>query len=90
MDEDKPTHTLPKPVVNASVTFDPSRMIGIIKRKALIKDLASVYHAECLNSCQELLALQRKWDELCEERRLVEDSRKETTRPPKRSKKNRH
>ncbi|KAK1317386.1 hypothetical protein QJS10_CPA05g01499 [Acorus calamus] len=87
MDEDRHTHTLPKPVVNAPVTFDPSR--SIIKRKALIKDLASVYHAECLNSCQELLALQRKWDELCEERKLVEDSRKEMTRPPKRSKKNR-
>ncbi|GMN43188.1 hypothetical protein TIFTF001_012389 [Ficus carica] len=44
--------------------FDPSRMIGIIKRKALIKELAAVYHAECLQYCQELLELQRKWDEV--------------------------
>ncbi|KAG2688939.1 hypothetical protein I3843_09G116200 [Carya illinoinensis] len=43
--------------------FDPSRMIGIIKRKALIKELAAVYHAECLAYCQELLELQRKWEE---------------------------
>ncbi|CAL5412529.1 unnamed protein product [Camellia sinensis] len=43
--------------------FDPSRMIGIIRRKALIKDLAAVYHAECLAYCQELLELQRKWEE---------------------------
>ncbi|PIN07107.1 hypothetical protein CDL12_20331 [Handroanthus impetiginosus] len=40
--------------------FDPSRMIGIIRRKALIKDLAAVYHAECLTHCQELLELQKK------------------------------
>ncbi|KAK3041167.1 hypothetical protein RJ639_028646 [Escallonia herrerae] len=43
--------------------FDPSRMIGIIRRKALIKDLAAVYHAECLAYCQELLELQRKCEE---------------------------
>ncbi|XP_071735850.1 uncharacterized protein [Rutidosis leptorrhynchoides] len=43
--------------------FDPSRTIGIIKRKALIKDLAAVYHAECLSNCQELLELQRKCEE---------------------------
>lgn len=39
-------------------------MIGIIKRKALIKDLAAVYHAECLAYCQELLELQTKWEEV--------------------------
>ncbi|XP_057763975.1 uncharacterized protein LOC130985173 isoform X1 [Salvia miltiorrhiza] len=43
--------------------FDPSRMIGIIKRKALIKELAAAYHAECLTYCQELLELQKKNDE---------------------------
>lgn len=43
---------------------DPSRMVGIIKRKALIKDLAAVYHAECLAYCQELLELQTKWEEV--------------------------
>uniref|UniRef100_M8ATZ7 Uncharacterized protein n=1 Tax=Aegilops tauschii TaxID=37682 RepID=M8ATZ7_AEGTA len=44
--------------------FDPSRMIGIIKRKALIKDLAAAYHAECVACCKELLELQRKWEEI--------------------------
>ncbi|PWA35773.1 hypothetical protein CTI12_AA606330 [Artemisia annua] len=44
--------------------FDPSRTIGIIKRKALIKDLAAVYHAECLAYCRELLELQRKCEEI--------------------------
>ncbi|CAL9079182.1 unnamed protein product, partial [Musa textilis] len=44
--------------------FDPSRMIGIIKRKALIKELAAAYHAECLACCQKLLQLQRKWEEV--------------------------
>ncbi|XP_042397190.1 uncharacterized protein LOC121987488 [Zingiber officinale] len=43
--------------------FDPSRMIGIIKRKALIKELAAAYHAECLAYCQKLQQLQRKWEE---------------------------
>ncbi|XP_066393939.1 uncharacterized protein [Miscanthus floridulus] len=43
--------------------FDPSRMIGIVKRKALVKDLATAYHAECIASCKELLQLQRKWEE---------------------------
>ncbi|KVH97386.1 hypothetical protein Ccrd_000491, partial [Cynara cardunculus var. scolymus] len=46
--------------------FDPSRMIGIIKRKALIKDLAAVYHAECLAYCQELLELQKKCEEVAD------------------------
>jgi len=39
-------------------------VVGIIKRKALIKDLAAVYHAECLAYCQELLELQTKWEEV--------------------------
>ncbi|KAL3833663.1 hypothetical protein ACJIZ3_008399 [Penstemon smallii] len=43
--------------------FDASRMIGIIRRKGLIKDLAAQYHAECLTYCQELLELQKKIDE---------------------------
>ncbi|TVU46296.1 hypothetical protein EJB05_05822 [Eragrostis curvula] len=42
--------------------FDPSRMIGIIKRKALVKELAAAYHAECMASCKELLQLQRMWE----------------------------
>ncbi|ONM53719.1 hypothetical protein ZEAMMB73_Zm00001d019775 [Zea mays] len=46
--------------------FDPSRMIGIVKRKASIKDLATAYHAECIASCKELLQLQRKWEEQVE------------------------
>uniref|UniRef100_A0A0D9XH05 Uncharacterized protein n=1 Tax=Leersia perrieri TaxID=77586 RepID=A0A0D9XH05_9ORYZ len=41
--------------------FDPSRRI--IKRKALIKELAAAYHAECVACCKELLQLQRKWEE---------------------------
>ncbi|KAJ9691063.1 hypothetical protein PVL29_013302 [Vitis rotundifolia] len=69
--------------------FDPSRMIGIIRRKALIKDLAAVYHAECLAYCQELLELQRKWEEPFVDIKATEDSRKETMRPPKRIKKSR-
>ncbi|KAK8945951.1 hypothetical protein KSP40_PGU009375 [Platanthera guangdongensis] len=44
------------------VKFDPSRMIGIIKRKALIKDLAAAYHAECIACGQELLQLQKIWE----------------------------
>lgn len=51
---------------NAKVQqFDPSRMIGIMKRKALIKKLAAVYHADCVASCKELLQLQTKWKEVC-------------------------
>ncbi|XP_028778795.1 uncharacterized protein LOC114735279 [Neltuma alba] len=67
--------------------FDPSRMVGIIKRKALIKDLAAVYHAECLSYCQELLELQRKWEEPFIDLRPPEDSRKDILRPSKRAKK---
>ncbi|KAJ0963787.1 hypothetical protein J5N97_028909 [Dioscorea zingiberensis] len=70
------------------VPFDPSRMIGIIKRKSLIKDLAAAYHKECLVHCQELLQLQRKWEEqLYTERRALEDGRKQMMRPPKRARK---
>jgi hypothetical protein len=39
-------------------------VIGIIKRKALIKELAAAYHAECVARCKELLELQRKWEEV--------------------------
>ncbi|GMY37968.1 acrosin-like [Fagus crenata] len=67
--------------------FDPSRMIGIIKRKALIKDLAAVYHAECLAYCQELLELQKKWEEPFIDLKPPDNSRKETMRAPKRLKK---
>ncbi|KAL7606680.1 chitin-binding lectin 1 [Lactuca sativa] len=69
--------------------FDPCRTIGIIKRKALIKDLAAVYHAECLAYCQELLELQRKCEEPYPDIKVAADSRKETMRPPKRLKKSR-
>ncbi|CAN4077047.1 unnamed protein product [Withania somnifera] len=46
--------------------FNPSRskLIGIIRRKAMIKDLAAIYHAECLAYCQELLELQKKVEEV--------------------------
>ncbi|KAJ1289015.1 hypothetical protein BS78_02G133800 [Paspalum vaginatum] len=57
--------------------FDPSRMIGIIKRKALIKDLAAAYQAQCIASCKELLQLQRKW----EEEQYVEAKMPEEPRP---------
>ncbi|KAK4270998.1 hypothetical protein QN277_019758 [Acacia crassicarpa] len=69
--------------------FDPSRMVGIIKRKALIKDLASAYHTECLSYCQELLELQRKWEEPFIDLRPPEDSRRDILRPSKRVKKSR-
>ncbi|XP_057949254.1 uncharacterized protein LOC131144569 [Malania oleifera] len=77
--EDNPSPSLPR--------FDPSRMIGIIRRKALIKELAAVYHAECLSYCQELLELQRKWEEPFPGIKPAEDARKETLRPSKRTKK---
>ncbi|XP_038704836.1 uncharacterized protein LOC120000776 isoform X2 [Tripterygium wilfordii] len=51
--------------------FDPSRMIGIIKRKALLKELAAVYHAQCLSYCRELLELQKKWEEFLTSNNLV-------------------
>ncbi|KAK9051308.1 hypothetical protein SSX86_027941 [Deinandra increscens subsp. villosa] len=66
--------------------FDPSRTIGIIKRKALIKDLAAVYHAECLAYCKELLELQRKCEEANADIKVAAESRKETMRPTQRHK----
>jgi hypothetical protein len=39
-------------------------VVGIIKRKALIKDLAAAYHAKCIASCKELLQLQKQWEEV--------------------------
>ncbi|KAE7996172.1 hypothetical protein FH972_000915 [Carpinus fangiana] len=79
----------PQPPPTPPPPFDPSRMIGIIKRKALIKELAAAYHAECLVYCQELLELQRKWDEPFIDLKPPEDSRKEPMRAPKRLKKSR-
>ncbi|KAL4312183.1 hypothetical protein GQ457_01G047160 [Hibiscus cannabinus] len=69
--------------------FDPSRMIGVIKRKALIKELAAVYHAKCLAKCQELMELQKKWDEPYIDVKNPDDMRKEKKRLPKRLKKSR-
>ncbi|XP_042485132.1 suppressor protein STP22 of temperature-sensitive alpha-factor receptor and arginine permease-like isoform X1 [Macadamia integrifolia] len=62
--EDAPPSPPPPPPPPPQPRFDPSRMIGIIKRKALIKDLAAVYHAECLSYCQQLLELQKKREEV--------------------------
>jgi len=39
-------------------------VIGIIKRKGLIKELAAVYHAQCLFYCQQLLDLQKNCQEV--------------------------
>ncbi|KAI5442139.1 hypothetical protein KIW84_011269 [Lathyrus oleraceus] len=61
-EQNEEQQNLPQPS-DPPLPFDPSRMVGIIKRKALIKDLAAAYHAECLQYCQELLELQTKWDE---------------------------
>lgn len=44
--------------------FSVVEVIGIIKRKALIKELAALYHAECLAYCQQLLELQKRWEEV--------------------------
>ncbi|XP_022720258.1 uncharacterized protein LOC111278078 [Durio zibethinus] len=79
----QPDHPSPPP------PFDPCRMIGIIKRKGLIKELAAAYHAECLAYCQELLELQKKWDEPFIDVKSPDDLRKEKMRPPKRLKKSR-
>eukprot|EP01018_Ginkgo_biloba_P030639 Gb_21549 [translate_table: standard] len=43
--------------------FDPGQIVSIIRRKAMIKELAASYHAECLSYCQELLELQGKWEQ---------------------------
>ncbi|XP_038722821.1 uncharacterized protein LOC120014819 [Tripterygium wilfordii] len=85
---DDPPSEQPSTQTNAP-PFDPSRMIGIIKRKALIKELAAVYHAQCLSYCQELLELQKKWEEPFVDTKTPDDSRKETTRRSKRVKKSR-
>ncbi|KAI3996838.1 hypothetical protein MKX01_021114 [Papaver californicum] len=87
------TAATPPPATTTSTStplrFDPSRMIGIIRRKAMIKDLAAVYHAECLAYARELLELQRKWEELYADGKPPEDFRKEMIRQPKRLKKSR-
>ncbi|KAJ0236853.1 Uncharacterized protein HA466_0255370 [Hirschfeldia incana] len=71
-------------------TFDPSRMVGIIKRKALIKDLAAAYQAECLAYCRELLELQKRKDEPFLDTKAPDDVRKEALRSSsKRAKKKR-
>ncbi|KAK0579515.1 hypothetical protein LWI29_027321 [Acer saccharum] len=79
----------PSPPPPPPPPFDPSRMIGIIKRKALIKELAALYHAECLAYCQELLELQKKWEEPFVDKKTPDDTRKEAMKPPKRLKKTR-
>ncbi|KAJ8533562.1 hypothetical protein K7X08_006886 [Anisodus acutangulus] len=91
-----PTQDVPVPPSTSDPTtpkaqtgFNPSRMIGIIRRKAMIKDLAAIYHAECLAYCQELLELQKKVEESLIDMKTAEDSRRETMRPPKRMKKGR-
>jgi len=43
--------------------FDPGQMTSIIRRKAMLKELASCYQAECASYCQELLELQGKWEQ---------------------------
>ncbi|KAJ4912582.1 hypothetical protein Rs2_07203 [Raphanus sativus] len=74
----------------APATFDPSRMVGIIKRKALIKDLAAAYQAECLSYCRELLDLQKRKDEPFLDTKAPDDLRKEALRSSsKRAKKKR-
>ncbi|CAI9089719.1 OLC1v1024346C1 [Oldenlandia corymbosa var. corymbosa] len=78
-----------RPSASGSKRFDPSRMIGIIRRKALVRDLAAVYHAECLAYCQGLLEMQRKAEEAYADLKVEEKSKKETSRPPKRLKKSR-
>ncbi|CAM8890799.1 unnamed protein product [Rhodiola kirilowii] len=75
---------------NKSPRFDPSRMVGIIRRKALIKELAAAYHAECLACCRELLELQKNTEEPMFDFKTLEDEMgKERPKPPKRSKKTR-
>ncbi|CAH8276171.1 unnamed protein product [Arabidopsis lyrata] len=89
--ESSPQPKDPPPESSTSpARFDPSRMIGIIKRKALIKDLAAAYHAECLALCRELLELQKRKDEPFLDTKATEDMRKETVRSSsKRAKKKR-
>ncbi|KAI3979192.1 hypothetical protein MKX01_017017 [Papaver californicum] len=84
-----PPATATSTSTSTPLRFDPSRMIGIIRRKAMIKDLAAVYHAECLAYARELLELQRKWEESYADGKPPEDFRKEMIRQPKRLKKSR-
>ncbi|KAG2238893.1 hypothetical protein Bca4012_023681 [Brassica carinata] len=85
----KPGNSPPE-TPTATATFDPSRMVGIIKRKALIKDLAAAYQAECLAYCRELLELQKRKDEPFLDTKASDDLRKETLRSSsKRAKKKR-
>ncbi|EOA17708.1 hypothetical protein CARUB_v10006080mg [Capsella rubella] len=89
--ESSPQHEDPPPETSTPpAKFDPSRMIGIIKRKALIKDLAAAYHTECLALCRELLELQKRKDEPFLDTKATEDLRKEILRSSsKRAKKKR-
>uniref|UniRef100_A0A1J3DSR8 Uncharacterized protein n=1 Tax=Noccaea caerulescens TaxID=107243 RepID=A0A1J3DSR8_NOCCA len=73
--EDPPPETSTPPA-----QFDPSRMIGIIKRKALIKDLAAAYHTECVAYCRELLELQKRKEEPFLDTKAQDDLRKEALR----------
>ncbi|XP_047058162.1 uncharacterized protein LOC124664763 [Lolium rigidum] len=67
--------------------FDPSRMIGIIKRKAFIKEITAAYHAECLACCKELLQFQRKWEEEQHaEAKMPEEPNTSSAKPLKRRK----
>ncbi|KAL3643669.1 hypothetical protein CASFOL_014484 [Castilleja foliolosa] len=84
-----PSASKDEPPAQSPPPFDPSRMIGIIRRKALIKELAAVYHAECLTYCQELMELQKNLDEPFTDIRAPEEPRKELLRPSKRMKKTR-
>ncbi|GLJ44710.1 hypothetical protein SUGI_0940140 [Cryptomeria japonica] len=43
--------------------FHPGQVASIIRRRAMIKQLAASYHAECLSYCRELLELQRRWEQ---------------------------
>lgn len=42
---------------------NPGQTASIIKRKAMIKELSALYHAECLSYSQKVLDLQRKWEQ---------------------------
>ncbi|KMZ70365.1 hypothetical protein ZOSMA_1G03470 [Zostera marina] len=70
VDQNEEHHSQPTPndTEQVPVPFDPSRMVGIIKRKALIKDLAATYQKECLKCCQELLEHQREWEKVYAQR----------------------
>ncbi|KAF6150593.1 hypothetical protein GIB67_022205 [Kingdonia uniflora] len=57
-------NTLHHPVFSNGMKLGNLNLLGIVRRKALIKDLAAIYHAECLTYCEELLKLQKKWEEV--------------------------